>query len=349
LVYERRSNHIVKDQEDSTVLKGKLFSPSRVIFYAIAVFVFYLGVHYIGKLKDIKDLLLQMSPVWLLLTIVAQIGTYLSHAFIMQGLIGKKPRAIGFGPLFKMSIVIMFVNQVLPTGGLSGNGYLFDQLVKRNVPRQIAFTALVLESITYYAAILLLLSLFYGWYLIVTIHVTPVINYVVLLGFVFYITLTIVVLVMSNQRTVAFVIGKLSKYAWIEKQLKKASLLSSKNENEGTWAMLRKNKGAILNSIFFQLMIISCDIITVFALIKGFHVHMSFGLISLALLVSLVIGALPISPGSLIIYESAMTYFFNTLGAPLHAALIITLLYRFLTFWMPIPIGMFLFRNLKKT
>jgi uncharacterized protein (TIRG00374 family) len=76
---------------------------------------------------------------------------------------------------------------------------------------------------------------------------------------------------------------------------------------------------------------------------------MSFGLISLALLLSLVIGALPISPGSLIIYESAMTYFFTTLGAPLHAALIITLLYRFLTFWMPIPIGMFLFRTLKKT
>jgi uncharacterized protein (TIRG00374 family) len=339
---------MVKAQKDPPGLKAKLFSLSRIIFYLIAVFFFYLAIHHIGKLKDIKDLLMQMSPFWLLLTVAAQIGTYLSHAFIMQGLIKAHPGTTGFRSLFKMAIVIMFVNQALPAGGLSGNGYLFDQLVKRNVPRQVAFTALVLESISYYVAIMLLLSIFYGWYLLFTTHVNAVLNSVVILGFVFYTTLTMVVLVLSNRRTVSFVIKKLSKYAWLEKYLKKAGLFSAENEDEGTLQMLRKNKTALLNSIFFQLMIILCDIITVFALIKGFHVDMSFSGISLALLLSLVIGALPISPGSLIIYESAMTYFFTTLGAPVHAALIITLLYRFFTFWLPIPIGMFLYRSLNK-
>jgi uncharacterized protein (TIRG00374 family) len=97
-----------------------------------------------------------------------------------------------------------------------------------------------------------------------------------------------------------------------------------------------------------QLFFIMSDIVTVWALIKGFHVDMSFPLVAFGLLLSLVIGALPISPGSLIVYESAMTYFFTKLGAPVHAALIITLLYRFLTFWLPIPIGLLVYRNLQR-
>ncbi|WP_184657747.1 lysylphosphatidylglycerol synthase domain-containing protein [Pedobacter cryoconitis] len=192
----------------------------------------------------------------MLLTLGAQIGTYLLNAFIMKNLINKYPGSTGLYLLFKMSIVIMFVNQALPTGGLSGNGYLFNQLVKRNVSRQIAFTALVLETISYYAAIMLLLLVFYGWYLLFEIHVTSVINYAVLLGFIFYITLTILVLVLSKIRTISFVLRKLGKFGWIKRYIKKAGLFSLKNDNEGISQMLRKNKKAILNTILLQLMII---------------------------------------------------------------------------------------------
>lgn len=338
----------MKALDNSTIVKVKLFTPSKIIFYVIAVCFFYFALHYIGKLKDIKNLIMQMSPYWLLLTIVAQLGTYLLNAIILKGLINKNPGSPGLYVLFKMSMVIMFVNQALPTGGLSGNGYLFNQLVKRNVRRQIAFTALVLETISYYAAIMLLLSLFYSWYLLFEIHITSLINYVVILGFVFYIILMIIVLLLSDRQTVSFIVRKLSKYGWIERYIKKAGLLSLSNENEGTLKMLQKNKKAILNTILLQLIVIFCDIVTVFALVKGFHIDMSFALVALVLILSLIIGALPISPGSLIIYESAMTYFFTTLGAPIHAALIITLLYRFFTFWLPIPIGMFLYKNLER-
>jgi len=73
-----------------------------------------------------------------------------------------------------------------------------------------------------------------------------------------------------------------------------------------------------------------------------------FAIITLGVLCSLIIGALSISPGSLIVYESAMTYFFTKFGAPIHAALIITLLYRFLTFWLSMPIGLLVYRRLQQ-
>src|SRR5690606_13187544 len=112
--------------------------------------------------------------------------------------------------------------------------------------------------------------------------------------------------------------------------------------------VLLSNKKASLLAIFYQLCLIGCDIITAFAIIKGFHVQLPFTHIAFALLLSIVIGALPISPGSLIAYEGAMTYFLTILGTPIHAALIVTLLFRFFTFWLPMPVGLLLYRNLQK-
>jgi len=327
---------------------NNFFTPSRIIFYGFSIVVFYFAVHYIGKLKDIEKLMMQMDPVWLFLAVLAQLFTYLIYASIIKLLVKDKPGSTNFFLLFKLSIVIMFVNQVLPTGGISGDGYIFNQLVKRKVSRYNAFTAMVLESISYYAAILILLLIFYTWYLNEAKHDTILITYTVILGFVFYVLLFVLVLIISNGRNISFAMHRLEKFSFIKRLIEKASLLSLQNENEGTFKMVGRKKRAILQTIILQLFVIMSDIVTVWALIKGFHVDMSFPLVAFGLLLSLVIGALPISPGSLIVYESAMTYFFTKLGAPVHAALIITLLYRFLTFWLPIPIGLLVYRNLQR-
>lgn len=328
--------------------QGSFFTPSRIIFYVFCIIIFAFAIHYVGKLKDIEQLLLQMSPAWLLLAVTAQIMTYLIYATILKLLLQKQSGTANFLLLFKLSIVIMFVNEVIPTGGISGDGYIFKQLVKKGVSRYNAFTAMVLESISYYAAILILLLFFYTWYLNEDMRDTILITYTVIIGFVFYILLFFIVLISTNGHNISFVMRKLGKIKFIKRFIKKASLLSLQNENEGTVEMLGRKKKAIAQAISLQLVIILSDIITVFALVKGFHVELSFPLIAFGLLLSLIIGALPLSPGSLIIYESAMTYFFTRLGAPVHAALIITLLYRFLTFWLPIPIGLIAYRNLQK-
>jgi len=327
---------------------NNFFTPSRIIFYVFSIIVFYFAVHYLGKLKNIEKLMLQMEPAWLFLAVSAQVLTYIIYALIIKLLIKDKPGTTDSFLLFKLSVVIMFVNQVLPTGGISGDGYIFNQLVKRKVSKYNAFTSMVLESISYYAAILILLLLFYTWYLNEVTHNNILITYTVILGFLFYIVLSILVLILSNGHNISFAMHKLEKFNFIKRLIERASLLSLQNENEGTFKMLRRKKKEIFQAVVLQLLIIMSDVITVFALVKGFHVPMPFPIIAFGLLLSLIIGALPISPGSLIVYESAMTYFFTKLGAPVHAALIITLLYRFLTFWLPIPIGLLAYRNLQK-
>lgn len=330
-------------------LLKKLFTPSRIVFYILAIGVIYFAAHHLDKLIEIKSLLFKISPAWLLLAVGLQGLTYVLNALIMRVLLGSQTPGTGLFTLFKISVVIMFVNQALPTGGISGNGYIFNQLVKRGVPAQHAFTVLVLASVCYYIAFLLLLGSFYAWYY----HSVPgspsAISYTVATGFLFFIGLGAIMLVISDKRTITLVLHKLRRFSWIKRYMMKINPLQLQASPEGNPSFsLMGNQKAALMGVLLQVGILTCDALTIYALTKGFNLALPFGRIVFAMMLTLVVGSLPISPGSLIAYESGMTYFFTLMGLPVSAALVITLLFRFLTFWLPIPAGLFLYRNLQR-
>ncbi|NHA03368.1 flippase-like domain-containing protein [Mucilaginibacter sp. HC2] len=325
-----------------------IFSPARMVFYTLSVIVFYFAARYIGKWNNIRQLLFQMSIAWLLLAVAAQLSTYLFNMLMLRILLMGETGTAGFFTLFKLSVVIMFINQALPTGGISGNGYIFRQLVKRKVPPPRVFNALILESVCYYIAFLTLLSIFYGWYLDHVPVVSPVIRYTVITGFVFFIILGIAVLLIADKQAVSFVLRKLSHFGFMKRYIAKAGLLPVQQGHADSWKALFKNKKPVILAVIFQLCILTCDLITILAIMQGFHIRLAVSRIMFGLLLTLVVGSLPVSPGSLIAYESAMTYFYTLLGVPVHAALIITLLFRFFTFWLPIPIGLLLYQNLRR-
>lgn len=327
--------------------KAAVFSPARVLFYVFSLLVFYLSVRYIGKLKDIRLLLAQMSAAWFILAVAAQVATYWLNVLILQTLLGGRAGKAGFPTLFKLSIVILFVNQALPSGGISGNGYLFRQLVKRKVPIRQVYQALVLESITYYFAFLLLLTGLYTWYRQQSEYTPPAMGYTVLMGLVFFSCLAGLMLIISKQRTISYLLPKLNHIRWLKRYITNSGLLTLSKGNRSNWKDLFTNKPAIGRAVLLQMGILSFDAITVFAIVHGFHVSLHPALILFGLLLSLVIGSLPVSPGALIAYESAMTYFYTILGLPLHAALVVTLLFRFFSFWLPIPVGLVLYRQLR--
>lgn len=324
------------------------FTPSRIVFYVLSIVVFYLGVRYVGKLNNIETLLLEMNPAWLFLAVVSQITTYLFNAMILYFLLDRNIGTANFFTFFKMSIVIIFINQTLPSGGLSGNGYLFNQFVKRKAHASTAFRVLILESLSYYIATITLLLLLYVGYLQSNTSINSVITYTVLGGTIYFLFLGVLLLVLSNSHTVSFILKKFGHINWIKRYVHKLdrSLLKGKY-SIGPKDLLSKRKNTIF-AILLQMGIISCDVITAFAIMKGFHVQLPFPSIAFAFLLTMVIGALPLSPGSLIAYEGAMTYFLTVFGSPVHAALIVTLVFRFLTFWLPMPVGLLFYRNLQK-
>jgi len=325
----------------------QLLAPSRLVFFFLSLIVFYFAVRHTSQLSQIKDLLLGMSSGWLLLVLVTQVLTYAFNAWILRALLNGKTGTAGFFQLFKISVVVMFVNQLLPSGGISGNGYVFNELVKRKIPAPVAFRALILETLCYYAGFLLLLGSFYAGYCFDAPIIVPYISYTVLAGFVFFCLLGTVVVIISHKRALAFLMSKLSRFRFIKRYLDKLNVQLLHADPKST-NLLHGDAKAKLSGLLLQIGILLLDAITIYALIHGLRANMSFGLMIFGFLVTLVIGSLPTSPGSLIAYEGAMTYFFHILGLPLQMALVVTLLFRFFTFWLPIPIGLFFYRNLQR-
>jgi uncharacterized protein (TIRG00374 family) len=112
--------------------------------------------------------------------------------------------------------------------------------------------------------------------------------------------------------------------------------------------LLNNNRRTILKTFFLQLMVAVSDAFTLFALFYGLGIHTSGFVVLLSLISTRVIALLPFLPGSLILYESSMSFFFVSLGIPLGSAIVVTLLYRLLSFWFPMPIGLFLYRRWSK-
>jgi uncharacterized protein (TIRG00374 family) len=250
-----------------------------------------------------------------------------------------------------MSIVIVFINQIVPSGGLGGNGFLFNELSKNDVPSKKAFFTIIMECLCLYLSMALLLAVLPALYLIHFHRLPHLFLIAVIYGFAFYTVLAIAMTVVSRKETVQYIIKKLSRFRFIRHYLEDVTFSPqgtfTEYRSKGPWGIFLKYPKETLGVIAGHLAVFLADALTIFALSKGLELHLSIIVILLGLLLSGIIAALPISPGALLVYEGAMTFFFTSMGVPFQAALVITLLYRVLSFWFPVVIGLLLYKNVQ--
>jgi uncharacterized protein (TIRG00374 family) len=111
------------------------------------------------------------------------------------------------------------------------------------------------------------------------------------------------------------------------------------------WPLIKSNLPMATRVFFLQLAVIAADGFTLYVLFLGMNQPISPFIVLLALICTKVISLIPFLPGSLVLYESSMSFFFASAGVPPGTAIVVTLVYRFLSFWCPIPIGTFLYRH----
>src|SRR5208283_2979605 len=113
------------------------------------------------------QLVLQARPVWLLVALLLQMGTYMTDARIWQRVLD---RANISGPLRSyvgLGLSKLFMDQAIPSVGLSGTLLVIRALDRRGVPRGASMAAVVIDLVSYYAAYTLALCIALG---IVWIH-----------------------------------------------------------------------------------------------------------------------------------------------------------------------------------
>ncbi len=334
---------VLPDHSESSS-RGKHIRPSYWIWTCgFIVFAVLLIIYFFPEIKKDLQLLERVEIRWLALAICSQLLTYLFAALVYQALLKEYPTNSipHLGDLIKATVISLFFNQTMPSGGISGNTFIFRFFKRFNISTTDILSLIIIELLCYYAAweILILCSLI-GSFL--TADKTPHVVYITLAaGIGIFLLLSTGILMVGQKKILAVVYRLIRRVKFIRKRLSDSFLQTGIHGS----IIQKKTQKHIITGILFQLLMILADSFTVYALFRGLGFSIHGFIVLLAFLCTRIIAILPISPGSLILYESSMVFFLHGLGTPLGVSIVVTLLYRLLSFWLPMPVGFMLFRN----
>jgi Mg2+-importing ATPase len=108
------------------------------------------------------NLLQRARPAWLLLGLALQGLTYAAEARVWQKVLARGGRPCRLRELMGLVLAKLFIDQAIPTGGISGTFVEVRGVERRQVARPVAMAAVVIELTSYYAAYVLALGLGVG-------------------------------------------------------------------------------------------------------------------------------------------------------------------------------------------
>lgn len=329
--------------------KKKILSTGNLFFYGLAILICIFAAYYFGEIKSDIELFRKINPFWLILAVSGQIGTYFFGAIVYQQLL------LGFNirvrqtvwELFKISFITLFFNQTIPSAGISGNTFLFNYLHKKGIAVNNIISLISVELLSFYVSIEIIIILVVA--LSMQLLTIPESLYIILcIGFLTYFLFGLSVNVLSNERTIdAFQKKLLSSKIFSKLGIKFQTFFATKQLVERPTRFFREHAGVVYRAVGLQLLIFLSDAFTILALFHGLGLPVNMLTVATGFLLTRIISLLPVSPGGLILYEGGMSYFFSRLGVHFSSALIITLLYRALSFWLPMIIGFFVYRKMR--
>jgi uncharacterized protein (TIRG00374 family) len=304
------------------------------------------------EIEKIVALFRQVKPFWFLMAILMQVLTYAFTAAVYYSLLHLyQEKSCSFGELFKASVVSLFVSQAIPTAGVSGSSYLAYYFNRKGLAAHKSLSVVILQVFTYFLVHLIVLA---GGFFFLFFFLHQALSRTILsigvLGAVLYIALNIIVLFFGSRRTFIFLLDRAKSHAWLDRLLKKLKLESplaglSRQDWQSAWDIIKGQRQRLLLPLLWQLMVILTDAGTIYCLFLGFSFRTNFFVVLIGLMLTKVVEMVSFTPGSLVFFEGAMVLFYNSFAVPLQLAVVSTLLFRALSFWLPMPFGLVMYRE----
>ena len=105
------------------------------------------------------QLVVHARPAWLLAAFLPQVGTYVTDARIWQRVLDRANISRPLRSYVGLGLAKLFMDQAIPSVGLSGTLLVIRALDRRGVPRGASMAAVVIDLVSYYAAYTLALGI----------------------------------------------------------------------------------------------------------------------------------------------------------------------------------------------
>ncbi|ACO76509.1 cation-translocating P-type ATPase [Azotobacter vinelandii CA] len=278
------------------------------------------------------------EPGWFVLALALQALTYLAQGQLYRRVARAGQVRLPLLDACRLGLMKLFVDQALPTYGVSGTLAVTAAFQRLAVPHPVAMACLVVSLSSYLLAYVLALAVALA-IVVVEGHATPLL---ILAGglFVFGSLVAGLGVALLAGRGLPGRLRRLAGFARVERGL---ALLGQADTR------LTRNPRLLALTVALDLGIVLLDAGTLWALLRSLGTEASWSGVFAGFMLASVLRSLGITPGGLGVFEAAAVTTLGWAGVPLPAALSATLLFRGLSFWLPMLPGLLIARSALRT
>jgi uncharacterized protein (TIRG00374 family) len=325
---------------------------SRLLSWAGLTALLIFAVFNYGFINDFIRLV-KTSRWYLFVGVIAvQALSYFANAKYYQALLEIQGYRLPVRLLYEVSLGVNFVNQVFPSGGISGTSY-FSTALRDRVPIGKSTLTQFLRYVFTFLGMLLILMLGFSMLLLgspadlITARLILFIMVIIILG-----SFLMLVLVSDRPRIervgrilVRAINGFFRRLFKRPKLVKPAQVDQFFDEFYDGMRLLMGNKRAAGRPLAFALLGSLAEISTIYVVVLALGAVVNPGSVIAAYTLANLAGLASVFTGGLGIYEAMMVTILTALGLPLALSLSITILYRGLNLLLFLPIGFHFYRK----
>jgi len=290
----------------------------------------------------------------LLLIIPVEFLNYDAQTRLYQGLFKIVGNNLDYKQLFKASLELNFINNVFPSGGLTGISYFGVRMRGAEITGAKATVVQLLKLVMYFLSfeVLIVLGLFF---LAIEGHMNSLILLIagMLVTMLLVFTVGFAIIIGSKRRIAGF-------FTWVTRALNSVFNLFKKG-NADTINVERARK--LFEDLHENYMLIRNDwrqlkwpfvwaglahlweVMSVYVVYIAFGHWVNFGAVILAYAIANIAGLISVLPGGVGIYEGLMTLVLSATGVPSRISLPVTVMYRVLNTLVQLPPGYYFYHQ----
>lgn len=297
------------------------------------------AILHFGEIERFAELVRQARPMWLLVALALQVSTYVFVALGWRMVLSRSGKAPALGPLVKVAVTKLFADQAMPSGGMSGNVLLVDQLIALGASRGMASAALIVSIVGYYVAYagcaLVALALLW-WH-----HEASMALAIVLTIFLAIASAIIVLVLWLGRSGGGRLANRLRSVKWLQRLFETLAAAPSD---------LLKDGGLVARVALSNLGVFVADAATLWTCLRaigypGAALWETFVALVIGSIVAMM-GPIPMGLGT---FEASATGSLRLVGVPTEAAFAGVMLLRLYTLWIPLLPGLWMIRRLNRS
>jgi uncharacterized protein (TIRG00374 family) len=296
---------------------------------ALLTAVVIAALHY-SEQQQIIELMQRAHPWWLVAAIVLQILTYVTESGIWLRVGEASGSRLSRHKAFELSVAKLFVDQAIPSAGV-GSGIFVAKALEQRMPERAVKAAVLLNFASFYLSYVIAMAI--ALFILVRHgHVHRVILGTAIASLIFASAVSALLLAASGHG-LNRVAGWLKKLPILRKMYAYLAAADPK---------IVRGARILRDTILLQLTIVVLDVGTIWTLIASFGIRAPIGAVFTSFMIASMVRMMGIVPGGLGTFEASSVLMLRLSGIDLPVALSSTLLFRGLSFWLPMLPGWYL-------